>query len=396
MLKNIWIIIKILLVLSILFLFFYPCRLAWAEDNMEDVFIREQLDNLNIRELELVLEDIVKSTGSYYPKINIKNSVLSILKGDNPLNIKTLTISIGKIFFSEVIDNIILIFQIMIIVIACSMLTNLQSNFERDTVSYLAHYICYIILAMLIINSFTISLDLGKKVVEQMVNFMQIILPILLTLLTAASGASSKLLFHPMLIGSINVISSMVKELIFPLILFSFIIGIISNVSQKVQFTKLSELIRQIIIVLISIFLTIFIGIITVYGIGTKVDGITIRTAKYAVDNFIPIIGKFLSDAVETVIGCSVILKNGIGTVGLIALFLICIIPGIKIMVLMFVYKFIGAIIEPIANDNIVNLFMEVGKALLLVLIGILSVAIMFFITITIIVDAGNTALMFR
>lgn len=394
MLKNIWIIIKILLVLSILF--FCPCRLVWAEENMEDIFIKEQLDNLNIGELELVLEDIVKSTGDYYPKINIKNSISSILKGDNPLDIKALIISITKIFFSEVVDNIALISQIMIIVIACSMLTNLQGNFERDTVSYLAHYICYIILAMLIINSFTLSLDLGKKTVEQMVNFMQIILPILLTLLTAASGVNTKLLFHPILIGSINIISSMVKELIFPLILFSFIIGIISNVSQKVQFTKLSELIRQIIIALISIFLTIFIGIITVYGIGTKVDGITIRTAKYAVDSFIPIIGKFLSDAVETVVGCSVILKNGIGTVGLIALFLVCITPGIKIMVLMFVYKFIGAIIEPIANDNIVNLFMEVGKALLLVLIGILSVAIMFFITITIIVDAGNTALMFR
>ena len=394
MLKNIWIIIKILLVLSILF--FCSCRLVWAEENMEDIFIKEQLDNLNIGELELVLEDIVKSTGDYYPKINVKNSISSILKGDNPLDIKALMISITKILFSEVVDNIALISQIMIIVIACSMLTNLQGNFERDTVSYLAHYICYIILAMLIINSFTLSLDLGKKTVEQMVNFMQIILPILLTLLTAASGVNTKLLFHPILIGSINIISSMVKELIFPLILFSFIIGIISNVSQKVQFTKLSELIRQIIIALISIFLTIFIGIITVYGIGTKVDGITIRTAKYAVDSFIPIIGKFLSDAVETVVGCSVILKNGIGTVGLIALFLVCITSGIKIMVLMFVYKFIGAIIEPIANDNIVNLFMEVGKALLLVLIGILSVAIMFFITITIIVDAGNTALMFR
>ena len=309
MLKNIWIIIKILLVLSILF--FCSCRLVWAEENMEDIFIKEQLDNLNIGELELVLEDIVKSTGDYYPKINVKNSISSILKGDNPLDIKALMISITKILFSEVVDNIALISQIMIIVIACSMLTNLQGNFERDTVSYLAHYICYIILAMLIINSFTLSLDLGKKTVEQMVNFMQIILPILLTLLTAASGVNTKLLFHPILIGSINIISSMVKELIFPLILFSFIIGIISNVSQKVQFTKLSELIRQIIIALISIFLTIFIGIITIYGIGTKVDGITIRTAKYAVDSFIPIIGKFLSDAVETVVGCSVILKTG-------------------------------------------------------------------------------------
>ena len=214
--------------------------------------------------------------------------------------------------------------QILVIIIASSILTNLQSSFEKDTVGQLAHYTCYVILAMMIVNSFTVSLNLGKTV-EQMVNFMQIILPLLLTLLTAASGVTTKLLFHPMIIGSINIIGSIVKELVFPLILFSFIIGIISNISQKVQFSKLSELIRQIIIVIISLSLTIFIGIITIYGIGTKVDGITIRTAKYAVDNFVPIIGKFLSDAVETVIGCSVILKNGIGVIGLIALFLVCV-----------------------------------------------------------------------
>ena len=132
------------------------------------------------------------------------------------------------------------------------------------------------------------------------------------------------------------------------------------------------------------------------YGISANVDGVTIRTAKFAVDNFIPIIGKFLSDAVETVIGCSSILKNGIGIIGLIALFLICIAPAVKIVVLIFIYKMIAAIIQPVASPNITTCFSEVGKALLLILIGVLSVATMFFITITIIVEAGNTTLMFR
>lgn len=386
--------IKLMLFLLI-FIFYFQAN-ARAEEDIMERFMREQLDNLNIGELELILDDIVKSTGDYYSKIDVKNTITSILKGDNPLDYKAIRLFIIELFFSEIVDNIIMVSQILIIIIASSILTNLQNSFEKDTVSQLAHYACYIILAMLIINSFTLSLGLGKKTVEQMVNFMQIILPLLLTLLTATSGVTTKLLFHPMMIGSINIIGSMVKELVFPLILFSFIIGIISNISRKIQFSKLSELIRQIIIVLISLSLTIFIGIITIYGIGTKIDGITIRTAKYAVDNFIPIIGKFLSDAVETVIGCSVILKNGIGTVGLITLFLVCIAPAIKIMVLIFIYKFIGALVQPIASENIINLFGEVGKALLLVLIGVLSVAIMFFITITIIVEAGNTALMLR
>jgi len=394
MFKNTNFLLKTILFLFIITFCFHSKSMA--EENITDRIMREQLENLNIRELELILDDIVKSTDDCYPKINIKDSIISLLRGDNPLDFRRIRSFIIKVFFSEIVDNIIMVSQILVIIIASSILTNLQSSFEKDTVGQLAHYTCYVILAMMIVNSFTVSLNLGKKTVEQMVNFMQIILPLLLTLLTAASGVTTKLLFHPMIIGSINIIGSIVKELVFPLILFSFIIGIISNISQKVQFSKLSELIRQIIIVIISLSLTIFIGIITIYGIGTKVDGITIRTAKYAVDNFVPIIGKFLSDAVETVIGCSVILKNGIGVIGLIALFLVCVAPAIKIMTLMFIYKFVAAIIQPIASENIINLFVEVGKALLLVLIGVLSVVIMFFITITIIVEAGNTALMLR
>ncbi len=69
-----------------------------------------------------------------------------------------------------------------------------------------------------------------------MVDFMQIILPILLTLLTAVSGPNTRLLFHPIVLGTISIVSSIIKNLVFPLILFAFTIGIISNVSEKFSF----------------------------------------------------------------------------------------------------------------------------------------------------------------
>lgn len=396
MIENKRIVLKIVLLILIFSSYSFSENIDEESISITDKFLQEQLDSLNVRELELVLEDIVKGGEEYYPKINIREAIVAMIKGKNTFDIKDITSGISILLFKEILSNLALISQILIITIACSILTNLQSTFEKDTVAQLAHYACYIILSMLIINSFMLALDLGKKTVAQMVDFMQIILPILLTLLIAVGGQNTKLLFHPMVIGTVNIIGSLIKDLVFPLIFFSFIIGIISNISHKIQFSKLSELIRQIIIVVISASLTIFIGIITMYGISANVDGVTIRTAKFAVDNFIPIIGKFLSDAVETVIGCSSILKNGIGIIGLVSLLLICIAPAIKIVVLIFVYKMIAAIIQPIASPNITTCFSEVGKALLLILVGILSVATMFFITITIIVEAGNTTLMFR
>lgn len=392
---------KRVLLIIILLILVFP-NLCFAENvdqdkkGITDHFLKEQLDSLNMKELELVLEDIARGNEDLYPEINIKEIIVNMVKGKETFNIATIKSGIRTMFFKEISNNLALISQILIITIACSILTNIQGEFEKDTVSQLAHYVCYIILSMLIINSFMMALDLGKKTVDQMVNLMQVILPILLTLLTAVGGPSTRLLFHPIVIAAVNIIGFLIKDLVFPLIFFSFIIGIISNISQRIQFLKLSELIRQIVIVLVGASLTIFIGIMTMYGLTANIDGVSIRTAKFAVDNFIPIIGKFLSDAMETVIGCSSILKNGIGIIGLGFLILTCIIPAIKITVLMFVYKIIGAILDPIASPNITICFSEVGKALVLILVGILSVAIMFFITITIIVQAGNTTFMFR
>ena len=147
---------------------------------------------------------------------------------------------------------------------------------------------------------------------------------------------------------------------------------------------------------IISAAFTIFIGILTIYGLSTKIDGITIRTAKFAVDKFVPVVGGFLSDAVDAVIGSSTILKNGIGIIGLIVIALIILAPLIKVAALLLVYKLIGAIIEPIASPNIVNFFTDISKTLLLILISMVSITIMFFITITIIVDTSNSLLMLR
>ncbi|NLY67728.1 MAG: stage III sporulation protein AE [Tissierellia bacterium] len=366
------------------------------ETNLIEDFYSRQLDNLNIKELELVLEDLIRENEEYFPKMNFKEYILSIIGGEVNLDIENMLKGILRAFINEIYNNLSLIIQILVVTIACSILMNLQSSFEKDNIAQLGQYACYIILSMMIINSFVMAIDLAKVTVVRMVNFMEVLVPILLALLTAVSGIGTRFLFNPVIIGAVNVIGNMIKTLVFPLIFFTFIVGIISNISQRTQFSKLSQLLRQIVVVLLGVSFTIFIAIITIYGIGSNVDGITIRTAKYAVDNFIPIIGKFLSDAVETVVGGSAILKNGLGMVGLIVLFLIILFPAIQIFVLIFVYKLIAALVQPIVADNILACLDGVSKDLTMVLVGIISAATMFFITITVIVEAGNAALMFR
>ncbi len=369
------------------------CKVYSQEESFN--IIDSQIDILNLEELEEIIKD-VRSENKFLPNIGIKDFLIGLIKGEISISLSDLVQSFGFLFLDELRVSVGLLAKILVITLISSILTNLQSTFENSSISSLANYIAYSMIAILVIGSFSQIMELASSSIDRMTNFMQAILPILLTLLTAVSGPNTRILFHPMILVSVNLIATVIKSVILPLIHFSFIISIISNISNRVEFSKLSELGRQVIAFIITGAFTLFIGIITIYGLGTKIDGLTIRTAKFAIDRFIPIVGRFLSDAVDAVIGCSGILKNGIGFIGLFIILFICILPVIKITVLIFIYKLIGVVVEPIGSKNLVEFFSQVSKSLLLLLVSIISAATMFFITISIIVEAGNNFLMFR
>lgn len=364
-------------------------------EEVDNKLIDEQMELFSSAELNNFINDLV-STNELAPNIDIKVFLKNLLTGEEKIDVKNMYTKAGNLFFNEIKINLKLLSQILTIAIISAILNNMQSAFEGSTISGLANYVTYMLLAILVIASFHQVVEITRDTINSMVNFMQIILPILLTFLVLAGGPNTKLIFHPMILATMNVVGSLVKNVIFPLVYFSFIISVLSNLSQRLELKKLSELGRQIVVFIISASFTVFIGIITIYGLSTKIDGITIRTAKFAVDRFVPIVGGFLSDAVETVIGSSAILKNGIGIVGLFVLVIITAIPIIKISTLLLIYKITGAVIEPIVSKNVSSLVDDVSKSFLLILISTVSVAIMFFITITLVVDTGNNLLMIR
>lgn len=368
--------------------------LSYSQE-LDNSLMDEQLDMYSNEELDNFIDELV-SNNELTEDLNLKDLLKSLITGEGKIDTKNVISRAGDLLFDEIKINLKLLSQILVIAIISAILNNMQTAFEESSISGLANYITYILLAILIIGSFYQIVEITKSTIDSMINFMQIILPILLTFLVLAGGPNTKLIFHPMILATVNVIGSLVKNVIFPLIYFSFIISILSNLSKRMELKKLSDLGRQIVVFIISASFTVFIGIITIYGLSTKIDGITIRTAKFAVDRFVPIVGGFLSDAVETVIGSSAILKNGIGIVGLLVLIIFTAIPVIKISTLLLIYKIAGAIIEPIVSKNVSNLFNDVSKSFLMLLISTVSVAIMFFITITIIVDTGNNLLMIR
>jgi stage III sporulation protein AE len=230
-----------------------------------------------------------------------------------------------------------------------------------------------------------------------MVSFMEALLPLLLSLLAGVGAITSAALFTPLMLFVVSTVSVVVKDLVLPLLFLTAILECVNYLSDKYQVSNLSGLFKQASLFVLGLTMVLFIGIITIQGVaGSVADGITLRTAKYATATFIPVVGKMFADTVELVMGASLLLKNAIGIFGVMVVLLLCIFPLIKLLSLIIVIKIAGALVQPMGDEKMAKCLEAMGNNLLLVFGALLTVALMFFLAITMIIGAGSVAMMLR
>lgn len=387
---------RFFLIILIGFLFLFPSH-AYADDGRSgnNNLKGSQVESLDTRDLESFIDKLNGETSGYMPPLDFKNFVNMFGSGKENYGIDDILMGIVRFFLNDVILNTKLLGELVVLTIICAILQNLEKAFDNDTVSSLAYYACYLVLVIIVVKSFTIAVGIGRDTINSMVDFMIALLPVLLTLLASVGGFASASVFDPIIMAVVHVVSTIIRDFILSAIFLTAILSIVNNLSDTFKVSKLAGLIRQISVWVLGITMTIFIGIISIRGATAQtLDQVAVKTAKYAVDNFIPIIGKCLSDAVGTIAGYSLVLKDAISTIGLIALVITCIFPILKIVSMIFIYKIACALIEPVSDKRVVNCLNDVGNSLLLVFASVICVAVMFFIMVTIIASTGKMAVM--
>ncbi|GAA0085012.1 stage III sporulation protein AE [Clostridium sp. CTA-7] len=396
---------RFVLVISMIILTFIilPRKSALANDkNINNININNELTT---EEVLLDDEKVNNQLDSLYNYINNMKSDIEIMNdldpveyikgyiknGEGNLSFKTISNAVISFLFKEVKTVLALSVSIIVIAIICSLLKNLQSAFSNEGLSNVAFFACYALLIIILSKSFIVSINIAVNIINELTNFMAAILPVLVTMIATIGGFTQAATMDPIVIGATLIIPRIYINIIIPLILITFVLEFTNNISTENKISNFCKLTKQITIWLQGIILTVFIGLLTVRGItSSTIDAVTLKTAKFAIDNFIPIVGKAFSDAIASVAGYSLIIKNAISSVGLIIIILMMLYPIIKLVLISFVYKLTAALIEPISDKRITNSIASAGDSLILIMSCVLSVSLMFFVLLAIMASAGK------
>ncbi len=380
------------LIITIFIFIFFINSLCFASDTSQEEILQDQKDSLNISGF---IKEAQKYTEDTFEDINLNDLFTSAITGniDNTFFIKAITKILGK----EIVSCITVLGSIIVIIIIHSILKSISEGLENKSVSQITYYVQYILIVTLIMGNFADIINMVKTSIQNLTGFMNSLVPLLITLMLTTGNFASASLLEPIILFIITFIGNFITGILIPFVLISTALNIVSKISSKIQVDKLSKFFNSTVVWVLGIALTLFVGIISVEGsLSSTVDGVTAKTAKAAVSSFIPVVGKILGDAVDTVIGCSNVLKNALGIVGVVIVIGICIAPIIKLAILMGLYYLAGAICQPIADEKIVKLLEEMGNTFKMLLAIICGVSVMLIVGITLVVKITNSGLMYR
>lgn len=372
--------------------FISPISYAEEEAASQEEILSSQQDSLNISSF---IKEAQKYTTDTFEDLDLGNLFSSAITGnvDNEMLLKAFSKIIGK----EVVSCINVLGSIIIIIVIHSILKSISEGLENKSISQITYYVQYILIVTLIMKNFADILTMVRTSIDSLVGFMNSLVPLLITLMLTTGNIASAGITEPIILFIITFIGNFITTVLIPFILIANVLGIVSKVSPRVQVDKLSKFFNSSVVWILGIVLTIFVGVLSVEGsLSSTVDGITAKTAKAAVTNFIPVVGKILGDAVDTVIGCSNVLKNAVGIVGVIVIVCICIGPIIKLAVLMALYYLAGAICQPIADEKIIKLLDQMGDTFKMLLAIMCSVSVMLIVGTTLVIKITNSGLMYR
>ncbi len=326
-----------------------------------------------------------------------KGSLIDFIKGEKEFSFKALVQRTPQFAFQELVMNGKLLGTLIMLTIFSMFLQSLQNAFEGGNVSKVAYGIVFMVLIIIALNSFHVAIDYTHEAITTMVNFIIALIPLLLALIAASGGLISAAFFHPVIIFLMNTSGLLIKNVVLPLLFLSTLLSIVSTLSTHYKVTQLAQLLRTWSIGLLGAFMTIFLGVISVQGTTAAVsDGVSIRTAKFVTGNFVPVIGRMFTDATDTVISASVLLKNTVGIAGVAIILLIAAFPAIKILMIAFIYKLAAALLQPLGGGPVIECLDTISKSIIYVFAALAIVSFMFFLSITIIVAAGNITMMVR
>ncbi len=350
--------------------------------------VAELLAQLDTQELQEYLEGFSEFEGK-----DVKEMLASLVTGDFALGYDSLLTAVFSLVWEEGRAMLPALAVILAVSVLCGILNSAKNGFMQSTMSDIINFAAYLAVGAVLLAVLTTVLQTGFEAIASMQRQMQIVCPILLTLMAASGGAVSAGVFRPAVAFLSSGICELFTAVILPTTVAVIVLTFAGNLSPDVRCEKLGAFFKSVNKWLIGLTLGLFTLFLTVQGItSAQYDGISLRTVKYLVSGSVPIVGGFLSGGVDLVLAGSSLIKNALGSFAVFLLFATILRPVLLFAAFQLFLRLGAAVTEP-AGGKVSSFLSALAGDCGYFVAGLLCVAFLYFLTVLLLVCSSGVIL---
>ena len=224
-----------------------------------------------------------------------------------------------------------------------------------------AELLCRLCCARVMLAAFVSAGAAASDLLQKAVEAVRSVAPFLATALTVTGGSS---LLSPAAALYAGVVEKALGDYGLSLCTAAAAIAAAGNLSSRFSLNRFFALIKCVTSWLIGLGTASFIGLLSASTLSAVAqDTVAGRTARYAVSNMIPIIGRRLSGILESIAGSTSVIRGALGLTGTSMLLFACAGPMLKLAASTLSMKLAAAIIEPVSDRGIASMVSQFSNA---------------------------------
>ena len=295
------------------------------------------------------------------------------------------------ISIAEILPVLISIIAVAVLI---SFIGGMKGSFASQSVDGIVNFAGIALVSAIVLLQIFSAIRDTSALVTTLKTQMEAVFPILFTLMTALGASGSIAIYQPAVAVLAFSVTELVSAIALPMLIMTIVFSVVGNLSSS---TKLGGMAKFFVsaakwILYTSFFL--FLTFLSVQGITAAVyDNISVRTAKFALSKYVPVIGGYLSEGFNVILAGTVLIKNAVGLTAVIIMFVSVVPVLLKIIVVSLSLKLAGAVTEPFEGGKICGLLNSVSSSVNLLVAVILGMVFLYFVFLILIIASGNLVL---
>ena len=257
--------------------------------------------------------------------------------------------------------------------------------------------VCQLCVCVFLTQDLTDHIALAGDAITRMNQGMQGLFPILLTMMAAVGGASGSAIMQPAIVASASTMTSLIHQVTLPLATACAVLSMLCHLGEGVKLQRLAAFLQSCAAWSLGVCFTIFIGVLTTRSVtAAAIDGVTLRTAKYALSHLIPVVGGLFADTVDTLIGSGMLVQSALGVTGLILIASYALTPLCQTLASAMLYRLTSALMQPVSDGPLSGCIHDFARVLMLLFVVQLCAAAMFLMLIAQLIAVSGMTMMLR